>query len=164
MSPQASVAPDSLFIPEYRYSDWIPALANVGEFGGLGLFKDVDVVVCHALLSNQDFLAAINHEISSLQAKSCLNSALIHMFSKFQASDSIECLSSISKSWTWEQKFKHQRSHTISRALETVYYTSLSNLQARNTHICVFPPGVHRMQKSATTFVKQDWAHQHFHH
>lgn len=43
-----------------------PALAYVGELRGLGLLEDIDMVVGHPLLSNQNLLAAIHHKIPSL--------------------------------------------------------------------------------------------------
>lgn len=43
-----------------------PALADVGEFGGLRLFENVDMVVGHSLLGYEHFFAAIHNEVSAL--------------------------------------------------------------------------------------------------
>lgn len=46
-----------------------PAFADIGEFGWLRLFEDVDVVVGHALLGDQHLFAAVDHKVSALQTQ-----------------------------------------------------------------------------------------------
>ena len=48
----------------------LPALAYVGEFGWLGFLEDVDMVICHPLLRDEDLLTPIDHEVASLQPDS----------------------------------------------------------------------------------------------
>ena len=45
----------------------LPALGDKAIFGWLGLLEDIDMIVGHLLLSNENLLAPIDHKVATLQ-------------------------------------------------------------------------------------------------